>query len=196
MTIVISLAIQGPLLPGTAAGTLTVILIAIRGRPAARAGRAVRAGRAARSGHAGREPAARGRGADSLHLVSEGRFDPGLGAGWYQPEYDAAGIGFDPAGQRMLRLADADHLHRQRRPDPRGPARPPRALRPVLPGRCRRRPPRPRRDHQRPLTVTHSSLAHKPNPSAPCPTRASSVTVASTSMNGRASRPTSAPVRQ
>ena len=42
MTIVISLAIQGPLLPGTAAGTLAVVLIAIRGRPAARAVRAVR----------------------------------------------------------------------------------------------------------------------------------------------------------
>lgn len=32
MTIVISLAIQGPLLPGTAIGTLGVIIIAARGR--------------------------------------------------------------------------------------------------------------------------------------------------------------------
>ena len=50
MTIVISLAIQGPLLPGTAIGTLAVIIIAARGRPAAR------------SGLAGRAPAPRERG--------------------------------------------------------------------------------------------------------------------------------------
>ncbi|HEY1324430.1 MAG TPA: LLM class flavin-dependent oxidoreductase, partial [Streptosporangiaceae bacterium] len=46
-----------------------------------------------------RHPAIVAHEAASLHLVSGGRFELGLGAGWYQPEYDAAGIGFDPAGQ-------------------------------------------------------------------------------------------------
>ena len=42
--------------------------------------------------------------AASLHLISGGRFELGIGAGWYQPEYDAAGIAFGPAGQRLARL--------------------------------------------------------------------------------------------
>jgi alkanesulfonate monooxygenase SsuD/methylene tetrahydromethanopterin reductase-like flavin-dependent oxidoreductase (luciferase family) len=45
--------------------------------------------------------------AASLHLVSGGRFEPGIGAGWYQPEYDAAGIAFDPAGRRISRLDES-----------------------------------------------------------------------------------------
>jgi Luciferase-like monooxygenase len=36
--------------------------------------------------------------AASLHQLSGGRFEPGLGAGWYQPEYETAGIPFDPRG--------------------------------------------------------------------------------------------------
>src|SRR5690242_3572818 len=54
-----------------------------------------------------RHPAIVAHEAASLHLVSGGRFDLGLGAGWYQPEYDAAGIGFDPAGQRIGRLEES-----------------------------------------------------------------------------------------
>jgi hypothetical protein len=54
-----------------------------------------------------RHPAIVAHEAASLHLVSEGRFELGLGAGWYQPEYDAAGIGFDPAGQRIGRLEES-----------------------------------------------------------------------------------------
>ena len=50
-----------------------------------------------------RHPAIVAHEAASLHLASGGRFELGLGAGWYQPEYDAAGIGFDPAGQRIGR---------------------------------------------------------------------------------------------
>src|SRR5438034_819126 len=57
MPSVISLAFQGPLLPGTAIGALAVVPICVRGRPAARA---------AHSGRAGREPAARGRRADTV----------------------------------------------------------------------------------------------------------------------------------
>jgi alkanesulfonate monooxygenase SsuD/methylene tetrahydromethanopterin reductase-like flavin-dependent oxidoreductase (luciferase family) len=54
-----------------------------------------------------RHPAIVAHEAASLHLVSAGRFDLGLGAGWYQPEYAAAGIGFDPAGQRISRLEES-----------------------------------------------------------------------------------------
>ena len=54
-----------------------------------------------------RHPAIVAHEAASLHLVSGGRFELGLGAGWYQPEYDAAGIGFDPAGQRITRLEES-----------------------------------------------------------------------------------------
>jgi probable F420-dependent oxidoreductase len=54
-----------------------------------------------------RHPALVAHEAASLHLVSDGRFDLGLGAGWYQPEYEAAGIGFDPAGQRIGRLEES-----------------------------------------------------------------------------------------
>ena len=54
-----------------------------------------------------RHPAIVAHEAASLHLMSEGRFDLGLGAGWYQPEYDAAGIGFDSAGQRIGRLEES-----------------------------------------------------------------------------------------
>jgi hypothetical protein len=42
--------------------------------------------------------------AASIHLISGGRFELGIGTGWYQPEYDAAGIAFGSAGQRLERL--------------------------------------------------------------------------------------------
>jgi probable F420-dependent oxidoreductase len=45
--------------------------------------------------------------AASLHHLSGGRFELGLGAGWYQPEYAAAGIPFDPPRQRIDRLEEA-----------------------------------------------------------------------------------------
>jgi len=51
-----------------------------------------------------RHPAIVAHEAASLHLLSGGRFELGIGAGWYQPEYDAAGIAFGPAGQRLARL--------------------------------------------------------------------------------------------
>jgi probable F420-dependent oxidoreductase len=51
-----------------------------------------------------RHPAIVAHEAASLHLISGGRFELGIGAGWYRPEYDAAGIAFDPAGQRIARL--------------------------------------------------------------------------------------------
>src|SRR5712691_12485578 len=51
-----------------------------------------------------RHPAIVAHEAASLHHLSGGRFELGIGAGWYQPEYRAAGIRFDAAGQRIDRL--------------------------------------------------------------------------------------------
>lgn len=45
--------------------------------------------------------------AATLDVLSGGRIDVGLGAGWYEPEYRAAGIPFDPPGVRIRRLAEA-----------------------------------------------------------------------------------------
>jgi probable F420-dependent oxidoreductase len=54
-----------------------------------------------------RHPAIVAHEAASLHLVSGGRFELGLGAGWYRPEYDAAGISFESAGRRISRLDES-----------------------------------------------------------------------------------------
>jgi probable F420-dependent oxidoreductase len=43
----------------------------------------------------------------TLDLVSGGRFELGLGAGFSRPEYEAAGLPFDPPGARVGRLAEA-----------------------------------------------------------------------------------------
>jgi alkanesulfonate monooxygenase SsuD/methylene tetrahydromethanopterin reductase-like flavin-dependent oxidoreductase (luciferase family) len=43
----------------------------------------------------------------TLDLVSGGRFELGLGAGFSRPEYEAAGLPFDPPGVRVGRLAEA-----------------------------------------------------------------------------------------
>jgi probable F420-dependent oxidoreductase len=54
-----------------------------------------------------RHPAIVAHEAASLHLLSGGRFELGIGAGWHQPEYDAAGIAFDTAGRRITRLDES-----------------------------------------------------------------------------------------
>ena len=54
-----------------------------------------------------RHPAIVAHEAASLHHLSGGRFELGLGAGWYQPEYDAAGISFGGAGRRIDRLEES-----------------------------------------------------------------------------------------
>jgi alkanesulfonate monooxygenase SsuD/methylene tetrahydromethanopterin reductase-like flavin-dependent oxidoreductase (luciferase family) len=51
-----------------------------------------------------RHPAIVAHEAASIHLISGGRFELGIGAGWYQPEYDAAWIASASPGQRLERL--------------------------------------------------------------------------------------------
>jgi alkanesulfonate monooxygenase SsuD/methylene tetrahydromethanopterin reductase-like flavin-dependent oxidoreductase (luciferase family) len=48
--------------------------------------------------------------AATLDLLSEGRLDIGMGGGWYEPEYRAAGIPFDGAGTRIRRLGEAAEI--------------------------------------------------------------------------------------
>lgn len=52
------------------------------------------------------DPLALVKSAMTLDLLSEGRLELGLGAGWLEEEYAAAGIAFDPPRQRIDRLAD------------------------------------------------------------------------------------------
>jgi probable F420-dependent oxidoreductase len=54
-----------------------------------------------------RNPALLAKMVASLDLLSGGRLDVGMGAGWYEPEFRAAGIDFDPAGTRIRRLGEA-----------------------------------------------------------------------------------------
>ncbi|MGE5289578.1 MAG: TIGR03621 family F420-dependent LLM class oxidoreductase [Micromonosporaceae bacterium] len=54
-----------------------------------------------------RHPAIVAHEAASLHHLSGGRFELGIGAGWYEPEYRAAGIAFDSPRQRIDRLEES-----------------------------------------------------------------------------------------
>ena len=51
-------------------------------------------------------PAVLAKEAATLDLLSEGRLELGLGAGWLQSEYEALDIAFDPAPVRISRLAE------------------------------------------------------------------------------------------
>ena len=42
----------------------------------------------------------------TIDLLSGGRFECGMGAGWLRPEYDAAGMPFDPAPVRISRMEE------------------------------------------------------------------------------------------
>ncbi|MFN8035147.1 MAG: LLM class flavin-dependent oxidoreductase [Acidimicrobiia bacterium] len=47
------------------------------------------------------------KGLATLDRISGGRLDVGLGAGWYEPEYEAIGLDFPPPGVRLARLREA-----------------------------------------------------------------------------------------
>lgn len=53
-----------------------------------------------------RHPVLTHRMAATLDVLSEGRLELGIGAGWMAQEYEAAGIPFDPPGQRIDRLEE------------------------------------------------------------------------------------------
>jgi probable F420-dependent oxidoreductase len=54
-----------------------------------------------------RHPAVLAKEMTTLDVLSEGRLELGLGAGWHQAEHRAQGITFDPPGIRIDRLAEA-----------------------------------------------------------------------------------------
>jgi probable F420-dependent oxidoreductase len=54
-----------------------------------------------------RHPALVAKEAATLDLLSEGRLELGIGAGWLQADYQALGIPYDPASTRIDRLAEA-----------------------------------------------------------------------------------------
>src|SRR3981081_3360642 len=54
-----------------------------------------------------RHPVVLAKEAATLDLLSDGRFDLGLGAGWMASDYEQAGIPFDGPGQRISRKEGA-----------------------------------------------------------------------------------------
>jgi probable F420-dependent oxidoreductase len=54
-----------------------------------------------------RHPAVLGHDLATLDLLSDGRLDVAIGAGWNKPEYDALGMAYDPPAVRVERLEEA-----------------------------------------------------------------------------------------
>src|SRR5919106_2955072 len=54
-----------------------------------------------------RHPVVLAKEAATLDLLSDGRFELGLGAGWLQTEYEQAGLPFGPPGVRISRMEEA-----------------------------------------------------------------------------------------
>ena len=54
-----------------------------------------------------RHPVVAAKDAATLDLLSDGRLELGIGAGWMTTDYQSAGITLDPAGTRVERLAEA-----------------------------------------------------------------------------------------
>jgi probable F420-dependent oxidoreductase len=54
-----------------------------------------------------RHPAALAKEAATVDVLTDGRLELGLGAGWLRADYDKTGLAFEPAGVRMERLAES-----------------------------------------------------------------------------------------
>ena len=54
-----------------------------------------------------RHPAVVAQDLATLDVISDGRLDVGIGAGWNEPEYKAIGLQFDPPGVRIERMTEA-----------------------------------------------------------------------------------------
>lgn len=57
-----------------------------------------------------RHPAVLAKAAATIDVLSGGRFELGLGAGWLREEYQQTGIPFDPPGVRIDRMIEAVHF--------------------------------------------------------------------------------------
>ena len=56
-----------------------------------------------------RHPVLLAKAATSIHLLSGGRFELGVGAGWLAEEFEAFGYGFGTVGERFAVLEDTLH---------------------------------------------------------------------------------------
>jgi probable F420-dependent oxidoreductase len=57
-----------------------------------------------------RHPVMLAKEAATLDLLSNGRFELGIGAGWLRSEYEQAGMAFEPEGVRVNRLEEGIHV--------------------------------------------------------------------------------------
>jgi alkanesulfonate monooxygenase SsuD/methylene tetrahydromethanopterin reductase-like flavin-dependent oxidoreductase (luciferase family) len=60
-----------------------------------------------------RHPALLAQEVATIDLLTGGRFDFGIGAGWLKKEDNAAGISFDPGGVRVERLDESLRIMKQ-----------------------------------------------------------------------------------
>ncbi len=90
-----------------------------------------------------RHPVVVAKEAASIDILSGGRLELGLGAGWMLTDYEQAGIAYDSPGTRVSRLAEAVTVVKGLFADGpaalRGRALPHRRARGRCPSRCRRR---------------------------------------------------------
>ena len=69
-----------------------------------------------------RHPVVLAKEAATLDVLTGGRFDLGIGAGWMTTDYEAAGIALDRPGMRIERLAEALAVMRGSGPTSRAPS--------------------------------------------------------------------------